>query len=450
MAAGSKQKKSVVRVQRVGRAKQGSSTIDVISTPDLRKSPDLPRLGAHAYLVARDAVTNLAEGLSTRSSLAFLSVKECESELDEIDRYVDERIADELSTATPEKARELLACLKFVLDLERIGDLVLTIVGRARAYADRLSNDDRHDLREMCQILEQMLTLVHEANAKRNVQPARTALRLDGEMDRLRTRIYSRQINRRQRDLALSLEVFSMAQALERQGTTRKTLPRKSVTSSKGVPCVTSGRSGRCDSSRSFEKAGSRRNVMTIDAAAPPPTGGDSVTAPGCVGLMPSRVCRGDRIRQRLAARPNSRGSFANHAIASSAQIFEDSLSIARVVRCKARQRESHDVVVMQLIHTRLAASVEPQPVHEHHVFGLQIGIVRTDPEAPHFWTRQNNLKHKLMFWRQSTFPSRSHAKGLLFGRHFCREPCDNAGGTKRICRLHNRGKHVACRDDHQ
>jgi phosphate transport system protein len=220
----SKQKNSAIPVQRVTRPKQNSSTIDVITTPDLRNSPDLSRLGAHACLVARDAVTNLAEGLSTRSSLAFLSVKECESELDEIDRYVDERIADELSAATPDKVKELLACLKFVLDLERIGDLVLTIVGRARAYADRLSNDDRNDLHAMCQTLGKMLTLVHEANAARNVQPARTAHRLDGEMDRLRTRIYSRQINRRKRDLALSLEVFSMAQALERAGDHAKNL----------------------------------------------------------------------------------------------------------------------------------------------------------------------------------------------------------------------------------
>jgi phosphate transport system protein len=222
--AGSKQKKSATRVQRVARAKQESSAADVITTPDLRNSPDLSRLGAHACLVARDAVTNLAEGLSTRSSLAFLSVKECESELDEIDRYVDDRIADELSAATPDKVKELLTCLKFVLDLERIGDLVLTVVGRARAYADRLSSEDRNDLHEMCRILEQMLTLVHEANAARNVQPARTAHRLDGEMDRLRTRIYSRQISRRQRDLALSLEIFLMAQALERAGDHAKNL----------------------------------------------------------------------------------------------------------------------------------------------------------------------------------------------------------------------------------
>ena len=55
--------------------------------------------------------------------------------------------------------------------------------------------------------------------------------------------------------------------------------------------------------------------------------------------LMPSRVCWGDRIRQRLTARPYSRGSFADHAIARSAQILEDALAIARVVGCKARQR---------------------------------------------------------------------------------------------------------------
>src|SRR5215510_8550938 len=141
---------------------------ELTTAPDLRGNPDLLRLGSHACLVARDAVMNVAEGLANSSSLAFVTVKECEAELDEIDRYVDERIAGELTSATPKRVKELLACLKFVLDLERIGDLVLTIVGRARAYGAQLSVQDRADLHDMCRTLERMLTLVHEANATRN------------------------------------------------------------------------------------------------------------------------------------------------------------------------------------------------------------------------------------------------------------------------------------------
>jgi phosphate transport system protein len=196
------------------------------SAPDLRRDPDLLRLGSHACLVARDAVTNVAEGLAHASSLAFVTVKECEAELDEIDRYVDQRIAGELTAASPKRIKELLACLKFVLDLERIGDLVLTIVGRARAYGHQLSVQDRADLHDMCRILERMLTLVHQANAQRDVEPARAALKLDGEMDVLRTRIYSRQVSRKTRDVdvALSLEIFLMAQALERAGDHAKNL----------------------------------------------------------------------------------------------------------------------------------------------------------------------------------------------------------------------------------
>ena len=116
---------------------------DLVAAPDISRYPDLLRLGAHACLVARDAVMNVAEGLANSSSLAFVTVKECEAELDEIDRYVDERIAGELASAAPKRVKELLACLKFVLDLERIGDLVLTIVGRARAYGSQLSVQDR-------------------------------------------------------------------------------------------------------------------------------------------------------------------------------------------------------------------------------------------------------------------------------------------------------------------
>ncbi len=217
--------------KRVGKIKTVHSSngtpsvrVDQVAAPDLRRNPDLLTLGAHACLVARDAVMNLAEGLATFSSLAFLSVKECESELDEIDRYVDERIAGELADSNPERIKELLACLKFVLDLERIGDLVLTIVGRARVYAGELSLEDRNDLHDMCRILERMLTLVHEANSIRDIQPALAAHKLDGQMDQLRTRIYSRQVSRRTRDVGLSLEIFLMAQALERAGDHAKNL----------------------------------------------------------------------------------------------------------------------------------------------------------------------------------------------------------------------------------
>lgn len=216
--------RSSERSSPVQKANSAPAPVKFDGSPDLRRDPDLLRLGAHACLVARDAVTNVAEGLAHSSSLAFVTVKECEAELDEIDRYVDDRIAGELASASPKKITELLACLKFVLDLERIGDLVLTIVGRARAYGNQLSPQDRTDLHDMCKILEQMLTLVHQANAKRDVQPALAAHRLDGEMDALRTRIYSRQVSRKTRDIALSLEIFLMAQALERAGDHAKNL----------------------------------------------------------------------------------------------------------------------------------------------------------------------------------------------------------------------------------
>ena len=201
-----------------------NSATDSLKSPDLHRNPDLLRLGEHACLVARDAVTNLAEGLATSSSLAFISVKECESELDEIDRYVDERIAGELEQASSDRVKELLACLKFVLDLERIGDLVLSLVGRIRSYGTQLPADDRSDLHSMCKTLEQMLTLVHKANSSRDVQPALAAHRLDGEMDHLRTRIYSRQVGGKKRDVGMSLEIFLMAQALERAGDHAKNL----------------------------------------------------------------------------------------------------------------------------------------------------------------------------------------------------------------------------------
>src|SRR5438045_5979300 len=90
-------------------------------------SPSAEKLTAlvgQACLVAKDAAFNIREYISEGSKMAFLAVKDCEKELDRIERYIDESIATAISEVSEAEARELLACLKFIIDLERIGDLM--------------------------------------------------------------------------------------------------------------------------------------------------------------------------------------------------------------------------------------------------------------------------------------------------------------------------------------
>src|SRR5260370_23625119 len=86
----------------------------------------LSSLVLKACLIARDSVFNLRDFLTSGSRMAFLAIKDCEKELDQIERHIDEELPGAISRVGEAKARQLLACLKFITDLERIGDLAFS------------------------------------------------------------------------------------------------------------------------------------------------------------------------------------------------------------------------------------------------------------------------------------------------------------------------------------
>src|SRR5690349_3491503 len=78
---------------------------DTLQDPDLRTGirgsrrmaarlgpDDLTRLALNACLIARDAAFNVRDLLSNSSRMAFLAIKDCEKELDQIERQIDERL----------------------------------------------------------------------------------------------------------------------------------------------------------------------------------------------------------------------------------------------------------------------------------------------------------------------------------------------------------------------
>jgi len=62
-----------------------------------------------------------------------------------------------INRVADDEARALLACMKFGISLERIGDLLLSFVNRADTVAAHLDHDDLRDLIVMTSRLEQML-----------------------------------------------------------------------------------------------------------------------------------------------------------------------------------------------------------------------------------------------------------------------------------------------------
>jgi len=172
-----------------------------------------------ACQLAKAAVANAADGLAKRSAIPFRAVADAERELDRLDRELDERITFAVSRVSPEQARELLACMKFMIDLERIGDLVSSMVGRAEAIGSRVEMEDVSDLIRMCTVLEKMLVDVYEAFSRRDVDCAISVLRTDAELDRLRNLMHIRHVERPEGSGGTEgVQVLFMAQALERAG----------------------------------------------------------------------------------------------------------------------------------------------------------------------------------------------------------------------------------------
>jgi len=189
---------------------------------------------AHHYIVrrtveachmAKEAAGAAAEGIATGSGTLLNSLKQRERELDTLDMEIDSGVTSAITEVGPEEARELLACMKFMIGLERIGDLLLSFGSSAQAAAGRIDSEDTRDLTQMATILEKMLTDCGASFSDRDVSKAVDVLRADAEMDRLRNLIFLRHIeNPENIHRQASLQVIFMTQSLERAGDHAKNL----------------------------------------------------------------------------------------------------------------------------------------------------------------------------------------------------------------------------------
>lgn len=178
-----------------------------------------------ACRVARRAAGIVAEGIATGVASVLDGVRQREKELDTLDREIDERVTSVITQVDAEHARELLACLKFIIDLERIGDLLLNCSNRAAAVGNRIELQDIRELTVMSSRLEKMLADVHDAFSQRDLNRALAVLRSDAELDRMRNLIFLRHLeNQEGVPRQESFHVLFMTQALERAGDHAKNL----------------------------------------------------------------------------------------------------------------------------------------------------------------------------------------------------------------------------------
>ena len=181
---------------------------------------ELTQLSLRACQIAEDAAANLREILDTDSpaarNMALLAIRQCEEELDQIERTIDERLPQAISRVGEDKARELLASLKFITDLERIGDLISWVAQRLRPFG-RLPKEAISSLKTMTAVLEVMLRDVRRGFLERDLELADSIMAADKEIDRSCRALFQRYL-RQTGGAHEPLDVLLMVQALERAG----------------------------------------------------------------------------------------------------------------------------------------------------------------------------------------------------------------------------------------
>jgi len=191
------------------------------SAPHTRSTSggDLSHLALKACLIARDAAFNVRDLLTNSSRMAFLAIKDCEKELDLIERQIDERLPAAITRVNETRARQLLSSLKSTTDLERIGDLVMSVALRVQARTAKIPQSDVRQLVEMSSILREMLDLVHTGFSNLDLDCARKVLQMDKEIDRICHSLFQKHLAETvsQGDTS-HFEILLMAQALERAG----------------------------------------------------------------------------------------------------------------------------------------------------------------------------------------------------------------------------------------
>lgn len=186
---------------------------------------ELSAMVLRACGIARDSVFNVRDYLADNSRMAFLAIKDCEKELDHIERKIDDLMPDAITRVGEAKARQLLACLKFITDLERIGDLSYSAVMQLQSRRDKLPAQDSQQLIEMASLLHGMLEQVHQGFEKREVSYARTVLQTDPEVDRICHALFQRHLAESgPSDGPKHFDILLTAQALERIGDHAKNL----------------------------------------------------------------------------------------------------------------------------------------------------------------------------------------------------------------------------------
>ena len=182
---------------------------------------------------ASQQIARAMQALAERDDELARAVIAGDTEIDHDENAVDELALQILATRQPVASdlRFLTMALKFVVDLERIGDLAVGIARRVLEL-NRLPPLEPRELGRLANLVQKNLHLALDSFVKRDADQATTAITADVEIDKLNANLFAELLAHVATDPATVTRVLpltSVCRYLERAGDHVKNLAEEVV-----------------------------------------------------------------------------------------------------------------------------------------------------------------------------------------------------------------------------
>jgi phosphate transport system protein len=183
---------------------------------------------------ASEQIALAMEALTTQDDDLACQVIENDKIIDKDESEIDRLAMQTLMERHPVASdlRFVTMAMKFVVDVERIGDLAASIARRALEL-NRLSRLElRGDLTKLATLVQRNLHLAIDSFVRGNIDEAHAVIRADGEIDRLNASLFAQLIAHVATDPATVTRVLpltSVSRSLERIGDHVKNLAEEVI-----------------------------------------------------------------------------------------------------------------------------------------------------------------------------------------------------------------------------
>lgn len=178
----------------------------------------------HMGGVVEAQLANALKALVNKETALAKEVTKADAVVNSLEVEIDEECARIVARRQPAATdlRLVIAVIKIISDLERMGDEAKRVAIMARSEMDDALDDElRADLQHMGDLVREMLRQVLDAFARTDVDTAVVVLKADKKVDRKYKKIIKQLIQRMAKDpqsVAVILNIMWAARSLERLG----------------------------------------------------------------------------------------------------------------------------------------------------------------------------------------------------------------------------------------